>query len=200
MNFKKWVKSIQAAAYNGARTVVVILDGSYRSFYHVSTMNRLKDAKLLHIKDLFQFLTIVSVCTEFGGQMGVGGSGNWWGQTSWLLRMQLEKLTIFNLQLSEFFYLNFFLWMFNNWTCFSCEIRLKTPRIAAFLTVENSSSDRIKDLVFRPRQKLLLIKDLFQFSTIVSISTKFGGQMGSKLLLNLKVQCLKFRKEFRSSD
>ena len=106
-----------------------------------------QDKKMLRIKDLFQFSIIVFVGTEFGGQMGVGGSGNWWGQTSWLLRMQLEKLTIFNLQLSEFFYLNFFLWMFNNWTCFSCEIRLKTPRIAAFLTVENSSSDRIKDLV-----------------------------------------------------
>ena len=37
--------------------------------------------KLLHIKDLFQFSTIVSVSTEFGGQMGVGGGGDWWGQT-----------------------------------------------------------------------------------------------------------------------
>ena len=46
---------------------------SLQSFYHVSTMNKLKDTKLLHIKDLFQFSTIVSVSTEFGGQMGVGG-------------------------------------------------------------------------------------------------------------------------------
>ena len=37
--------------------------------------------KLLRIKDLFQFSTIVSVGTEFGGQMGVGGGGDWWGQT-----------------------------------------------------------------------------------------------------------------------
>ena len=29
-------------------------------------------------KDLFQFST---VDTEFGGKMGVGGGGNWWGQT-----------------------------------------------------------------------------------------------------------------------
>ena len=35
----------------------------------------------MHIKDLFQFSTIVSVSTEFGSQMGVGGGGNWWGQT-----------------------------------------------------------------------------------------------------------------------
>ena len=27
MNFKKWVKSIQTAGYNGARTVVVLKEG-----------------------------------------------------------------------------------------------------------------------------------------------------------------------------
>ena len=37
--------------------------------------------KLLRIKDLFQFSTKVSIGTEFGGQMGVGGGGDWWGQT-----------------------------------------------------------------------------------------------------------------------
>ena len=37
--------------------------------------------KLLRIKDLFQFSTKVWVATEFGGQMGVGGGGDWWGQT-----------------------------------------------------------------------------------------------------------------------
>ena len=36
---------------------------------------------MLQIKDLFQFSTKVSVGTEFGGQMGVGGGGDWWGQT-----------------------------------------------------------------------------------------------------------------------
>ena len=49
---------------------------SLQSFYRVITMNELKDTKLLHIKDLFQFSTIVSVSTEFGGQMGVGGGGD----------------------------------------------------------------------------------------------------------------------------
>ena len=54
---------------------------SLQSFYCILTMNKLKDTKLLHIKDLFQFSTKVSIVTEFGGQMGVGGGSDWWGQT-----------------------------------------------------------------------------------------------------------------------
>ena len=39
------------------------------------------EIQIVEYKELFQFSTLVSVGNEFGGQMGVGGSGNWWGKT-----------------------------------------------------------------------------------------------------------------------
>ena len=39
MNFKKWVKSIQTAAYNGARTVVSFYFSGYTAFEGIKKLN-----------------------------------------------------------------------------------------------------------------------------------------------------------------